>query len=84
MFSGEELEMYQHDSHCAFRFVLRGALAGASVKQLEQAWKTATSTLKGKTLIVDTSKLTVVDEKGRQLLSRMAESGARLAARTGN
>jgi anti-anti-sigma regulatory factor len=84
MFSGKELEMYQHDSHCAFRFVLRGALAGASVEQLEQAWKTARSILKGKALIVDTTKLTVVDERGRQLLFRMTESGARLAARTGN
>ena len=72
--------MYQHDSARVFRFVLRGALEGRWVQELEGAWITATSVLKRKDLEVDASGLTRIDENGVQLLSRMRESGARLTA----
>ena len=74
------MEMYQHDSPRMFRFVLRGSLEGRWVRELECAWITARSILKGKAAVVDTSGLTGVDEDGIQLLSRMAESGVRLSA----
>lgn len=74
------MEMYQHDSPRMFRFVLRGSLEGRWVRELECAWITAKSILKGKDVVVDTSGLTGADEDGIQLLSRMAESGVRLTA----
>lgn len=74
------MEMYQHDSATMFRFVLHGNLAGAEVQELEHAWITATSILKGKELSVDVSGITDADELGVGLLSRMRESGARLTA----
>ena len=74
------MEMYQHDSAGRFQFVLRGELAGNRVLGLEQAWTTAKSILNGKELVVDVSGITVADESGVDLLSRMRDSGARLNA----
>ena len=61
-----------------FRFVLRGDVAGAAVHDLEQAWRTASSILQGKQLVVDVSAVTNADPSGVDLLIRMRESGARL------
>ncbi len=72
------MEMYQHDSAAIFQFVLRGDLADDQVQELEHAWATAKSILKGKELVVDVSGMTYVDEFGVELLSRMRDSGARL------
>ena len=74
------MEMYQHDSATMFRFVLRGGLTGGCVPELEHAWTTARSTLNGRDLVVDVSGVTNADEFGVELLSRMRDSGARLAA----
>lgn len=73
------MEIYQHDSATMFRFVLRGELTGEAVKQLQNAWTTAKSILAGKILHIDLSGLTHADLPGVNLLSRMRESGARLA-----
>ncbi len=74
------MDMYQHDSATAFRFVLRGCLAGDPVQQLEHAWTTARSILDGKRLEVDLSGIANADESGVDLLRRMRDSGARLTA----
>jgi hypothetical protein len=54
-------------------------LHGEAVKQLQNAWTTAKSILAGKILHIDLSGLTHADVTGLDLLSRMHESGARLA-----
>jgi ABC-type transporter Mla MlaB component len=74
------MEMHQHDSAQAFRFVLSGELAGDAVQQLEWAWETAKSILAGRDLIVDVSGIANADRSGGELLCRMRESGARLTA----
>src|SRR5258707_9832629 len=78
----EGLQYYLHDGAGALRFVLRGALAGASVKELGQCWRTASSTLADRVLIVDISSLLATDEAGRALLQSWRDSGARLVANT--
>ncbi len=72
------MEMYQHDSATMFRFVLRGDLTGCQVPELEHAWITSRSILKGRDLVVDVSGIADADEFGVDLLSRMRDSGARL------
>ena len=74
------MEMYQHDNAAMFRFVLRGALTGGWVPELEHAWTTAKSILDGRDLAVDVSGMTNADESGVELLFRMRASGARLTA----
>ena len=78
----EGLQYYLHDGAGALRFVLRGTLAGASVKELGQCWRTASSTLADRVLIVDISSLVATDEAGRALLQSWRDSGARLVANT--
>jgi hypothetical protein len=74
------MEMYLNDSARAFEFVLQGELTGDHVKNLEQAWITATSILNGKDVLVDVSSLAAADAEGVELLERMVASGARLKA----
>lgn len=71
---------YMHDGPNAFRFELSGNLAGAEVRNLEQAWRTASSTIDGKTLAIDVTFLKSADEKGRDLLLRWWRAGARYVA----
>lgn len=72
------MEMYQHDSSSVFRMVLRGSLKGLWVNELEHAWMTAASILKGKELVIDISGLTGIDNSGLKLLSRIQDAGGRL------
>jgi hypothetical protein len=74
------MDMYQHDGATMFRFVLRGELCGSWVAELGYAWTTAQSILGNKELVIDISGITSADASGLDLLSRMRESGARLAA----
>jgi hypothetical protein len=74
------LRFYMHDGPRAFRFELAGNLAGVEVGKLEQAWRTASSTMGDKTLAVDVTFLASADQKGRDLLFRWWRAGARLVA----
>jgi len=65
-----------HDGAAQFRFQLEGALASADVAELDQCWRTASSTIAGKAFVVDLTSLTAVDESGRQLLNRWRQVGA--------
>jgi len=69
-----------HDGPKTFRFELAGTLEGIEVGRLDQAWRTASSTFDEKTLAVDVTFLTTVDEKGRDLLFRWWRQGAHLVA----
>jgi len=69
-----------HDGAAQFRFELEGALASGDVAELDQCWRTAASTIAGKTLVVDLTSLTAIDESGRQLLYRFRQAGAEFVA----
>lgn len=78
------MDMHQHDRATMFEFVLRGELTGHRVVDLEHAWDTAKSILAGKELVVDIAGIVRADPAGVELLCRMRESGARLAAARGS
>jgi hypothetical protein len=69
-----------HDGAAQFRFELEGALSSADVAELDQCWRTASSTIAGKALVVDLTALTEIDESGRQLLNRWNQAGAEFVA----
>ena len=71
---------YMHDGPRSFRFELAGNLGGSDAQKLDQAWRTASSTLDGKTVAVDVTFLTGVDEKARLLLERWWRAGAHFVA----
>ncbi len=74
------MDYYQHDGATTFRFQLAGELAGPWVTDLEHAWQTASSIMRGKQLVLDLSDLTGADVPGVQLIKRMLGSGARLVS----
>jgi ABC-type transporter Mla MlaB component len=74
------MKMHQHDTPTMFRFVLRGELDEPSAIELEHAWRTAASVLRGKELVVDVSGLSHSDAVGMDLLCRMRDQGARLTS----
>jgi len=72
---------YMHDGPHAFSFELSGVLAGAAVGELAQAWRTASSTVRGQAFVIDLSYVTEVDEAGQRMLRQWFESGAELVAK---
>ena len=71
---------YMHDGPAAFSFELAGALSVDDAAELEQAWRTASSTIGDRILVVDLSFVTRIDEAGRDLVRRWHENGATLVA----
>jgi hypothetical protein len=76
------LRYYMHDGPAAFRFELAGDLGDEGARRLAQDWRTASSVIGDRTLIVDMTFLTNVEEGGRALLARWHREGAQLIAKS--
>jgi anti-anti-sigma regulatory factor len=59
---------------------VEGTLSDGWVEALETSWLEARSQLNGEPLRIDLSDITYVDDRGRELLARMMQSGAKLRA----
>ena len=59
---------------------LEGRLAGAWVKELEDAWREADSKRNSRSLLLDFSAVDHVDQAGEYLLALMARRGVQLVA----
>jgi outer membrane protein TolC len=68
-----------HDQGGKRRMQLEGKLAGAWVKEADDAWRCATTA--GSALEIDLTGITWVDCAGEQLIAQMKHSGARFIAR---
>ena len=73
---------YMHDGPAAFSFELAGTISPDDATELEQAWRTASSVIGGRILVVDLSFVTRIDEAGQNLLRRWHEQGAKLVAKS--
>ena len=76
------LKITLHDSAGEFRLKLEGRLSGAWVQELEQCWKTASSTTHGRKTVVDLGEVDFVDPDGQSLLSVMYSHGVEMVAVT--
>lgn len=65
-----------HEEEMLCRLEIAGRLAGPWVDETEHAWRS--SQCSGKQIEVDIREVTAIDDAGRQLLSAMHQSGARL------
>jgi anti-anti-sigma regulatory factor len=61
-------------------FSLEGKLAGPWVKELEQCWTDAVNAQPGRSMRVDLSSVTFIDEEGKELLKKMYSEGTGLVA----
>jgi ABC-type transporter Mla MlaB component len=78
----QTLRYYMHDGPTAFRFELAGDLDDEGARRLAQDWRTASSVIGDRTLIVDMTFITNVDKGGRTLLARWHREGAQLIAKS--
>ncbi len=74
------MRYYMHDGPAAFRFELAGDLDAGDAARLEQDWHTASSIVGKRTLIIDVSFVTGIDEAVRTLFRRWYAAGAEFAA----
>src|SRR5271165_1671444 len=79
--ANQALQYYMHDGPAAFRFVLAGDLNGEGARRLDQDWRTASSVIGDRRLIVDMTSVTGVDEQGRALLAQWHVEGAEFIAK---
>ena len=78
----QTLQYYMHDGPSAFRFELAGNLNNEAVRDLDQAWRTASSMIGDRALVVDMTFVTGAEREGRSLLARWHSEGAQLIAKS--
>lgn len=71
---------YLHDTPTALRLELAGTLSAANAAELERVWRTGSSTLGTRGLVVGLNGVTSVDDAGRRLLARWQQLGATFVA----
>lgn len=74
------MHYYMHDGPAAFRFELAGELDADDAARLEQDWRTASSIVGNRTLIVDMSFVTGIEDAVRHLFQRWHDAGAEFVA----
>jgi ABC-type transporter Mla MlaB component len=65
-----------HEEGEVTSFGVEGKLTRRCVKELEDCWKTALSSLPRKSIQVNLSAVTFIDAEGKELLTRMRRQGA--------
>jgi hypothetical protein len=75
-----DFRYYMHQGTAAFSFELAGRLSDDGARELQQAWRTASSIIGDRSLIVDLSYVTGIDVFGRHLLRGWHDWGAQLVA----
>jgi len=76
------LKITLHDSAREFRLKLEGRLSGPWVHELEQCWKTASSTTQNRKTVLDLGEVDFIDPAGECLLARLHAEGVELLAVT--
>lgn len=71
---------YMHEGPTGFRFELAGDLDATDAASLAQDWHTASSLVGNRTLIIDVTFVTGIDEAMRSLFGRWYAAGAEFAA----
>ena len=75
-----DFRYYMHDGETTFSFELSGRLSDDAARQLEQAWRTASSVIGKRSLTVDVSYVSAIDPVGQDLLRDWHNQGARFVA----
>jgi len=75
-----DFSYYMHDGAGAFSFEVAGTISDPAAHEMEQAWKTASSTSDIQSLIVDLTYVTQVSAEGRRVLREWHDAGVQLVA----
>jgi anti-anti-sigma regulatory factor len=74
------LKITIYDAAGQRRLELEGRLAGVWVSELEHCWRTAKASHPNRTVAVDLTGVTFIDQAGRYLLQLMHRDGVRFVA----
>src|SRR3977135_498017 len=78
----DDLNYYMHDGATSFRFEIDGSLSGSAAMELEQSWRTASSLIGNRTLIIAVGRISRIDPCGRALLLAWHQGGAQFVAKS--
>ena len=78
----QPLQYFMHDGPAAFRFELLRALDSEGARRLDQDWRTASSAIGDRALMVDVTYLDSAEDEGRALLGRWHGEGAKFVAKS--
>ena len=74
----EVIRITCHHESSITRLVLEGKLTGACVDELDKCWQQVS--FNGSTFLVDLTSVSFIDDRGKQLLKRMHDHGAKLVS----
>ena len=74
------LRIIEQGDERSWTFRLAGRLAGELTPELERCWRTAIAARKSRSVSVDLTEVTFVDDTGKRLLAAMAKAGVELIA----
>lgn len=75
---------HMHDGCSARRLDLSGFLSAELATEIEACWRTASSTLGCRALVIDVSRMTDAGESGHRLLRQWYQLGAQFVASSSN
>jgi hypothetical protein len=78
----DDLNYYMHDGATSFRFEIDGSLSGSAAMELEQSWRTASSMIGNRTLIIAVGRISRIDPCGRALLLAWHQGGAQFVTKS--
>jgi len=74
------LQYYIHDGPDALRIQLMGVISEGDTRRIEQVWHTASSSIFGRSPIIDITFVTGLDAAGRAMLLQWRQAGAHFIA----
>jgi hypothetical protein len=80
--ASDDLNYYMHDGATSFRFEIDGSLCGSAAMELEQSWRTASSVIGNRTLIIAVGRISRIDPCGRALLLAWQQGGAQFVGKS--
>ena len=80
--TNQTFQYFMHYGPSAFRLELAGDLNSEGARRLEQDWRTASSVIADRALIVDMTFVTSAEQEGRALLARWYAKGAQFVAKS--
>jgi hypothetical protein len=80
--TSQALQYFMHYGPSAFRLELAGDLDNEGARRLRRDWRTASSVVDDRALIVDMTFVTSAGQAGRTLLARWYAEGAKIIAKS--
>jgi hypothetical protein len=76
------LNLYIHHGSSSFRFDIEGSLSGKAAREVELSWRTASSVIGNRAIVIAVDRVSGIDAVGRGLLHERRDAGAQFVAKS--